>query len=300
VKSFKLKRPQKAPTDVITDLELESLIYPIVGSPKLDGFRCSVADQPYTSSMKPFANRFVREELSHPEYAGLDGEIIVGDPKDPDVFYHTSGPVRRFDGEPDFRLYVFDNCNKPFSYEDRWLNVMPNDFGRVIVLEQRILKSPEDVLAYEQEMLDTGFEGAMIRSLTGKYKEGRCTFREKNIFKRKPFVDIEAIVMGFEEAMENCNEQVTSELGLSKRSHNKENMYPKGTLGSFILWAPPWKKVFRAAAGKGFTDEMKQAIWNNRNKYLGEYVTVKYQAYGSRDAPRLPSVIKLRPSWDVS
>jgi len=291
----------KAPLEIISDQQLEQLTYPMIGSPKLDGFRCTVADQPYTSSMKPFANHFVRKELCHPDYAGLDGEIIVGDPKDPDVFHNTSGPVRRFEGRPDFRFYVFDStANKNLAYYDRWLNAMPEDFGRLIVLEQRILKNPDDVLAYEQEMLETGFEGAMIRSLTGKYKEGRCTFREMNIFKRKPFVDIEAVIMGFEEAMENCNEQVISELGLSKRSHNKENMYPKGTLGSFILWAPPWKKVFRAAAGKGFTDVIKQAIWNNRNQYLGEFVTVKYQKYGSRDAPRLPSVIKLRPSWDVS
>ena len=298
-----LRRPMKAPTDPITSEELEKLKYPVYGSPKLDGFRCMVEDQPYTSTMKPFGNHFVQRELSNPLYKHLDGEIIVGDPKSPDAFWNTSGPVRRFDGEPDFKFYVFDcfkDKNKP--YHHRLHYDMPFvDEGRLIVLEQRVLKSPVDVQAYEKEMLSIGYEGAMIRSMNGVYKEGRCTFNEMNMFKRKPFVECEAIIVGMEETMENCNEQEVNELGLSKRSHKQKNLVPKGTLGNFILLSPLWSTPFRAAAGKGFTAEMKQHIWNFRKVFIDnhEIVTVKYQAYGSREAPRLPSVIKLRPLWDI-
>ena len=297
----RIKRPMKAPTDVITNEELEQLSYPLVGSPKLDGFRCTVTDQPYTSSMKPFQNAFVRQELSSSIYAGLDGEIVVGDPKSSDAFHNTSGPIRRFNGEPDFKFYVFDNfSNLTIPYQDRWLFCLPQNYGRIIVLEQRYLNSPEEVLAYEQEMLDTGFEGAMIRSLTGRYKEGRCTFNEKNIFKRKPFVETEAVIVSLEEQMTNYNEAVIDERGLTKRSHCKENMFPANTLGKFVLMSPLWQKPFSAAAGKGFTAEIKQIIWNHSVRYVGEVVTIKYQKHGSRDAPRLPSVIKLRPRWDMT
>ena len=295
-----IKRPMKAPTDTITNKELERLIYPVVGSPNLDGFRCTVSDQPYTSSMKPFQNAFVRKELSNPIYAGLDGEIIVGNPTDPDVFHNTSGPVRRFDGQPDFRLYTFDNFKDgSLPYKGRWLFNMPEDFGRVIVLEQRYLNSPEEVLAYEREMLTTGYEGAMIRSINGMYKEGRCTFNEMNIFKRKPFVATEAVILALEEQMTNLNEKVLDERGLSKRSHSKENMFPADTLGNFVLLSTLWKKPFRAAAGKGFTAATKKAIWLKRDKFVGTLVTIKYQKYGSRDAPRMPSVIRDRPVWDM-
>jgi len=295
---MEIKRPQKAPINTITNEQLEKLVYPVAGSPKLDGFRCLITDRACTSTMKSFTNRFVQQELSHSIYAGLDGEIVVGKPNDPDAFHNTSGPIRRFEGEPDFKLYAFDNvCDKTKPYYDRWLSNTPSSSKRVIILEQRILKSSDDVLTYEAEMLKAGYEGAIIRSLTSLYKEGRCTFNEMNIFKRKPFVDIEASIMGVEEAMENCNEKTVNELGLSKRSQNRENKVPKGTLGSFILWSPLWVRPFHAACGEGFTDTIKQKIWDNRQEYLGKTVTVKYQKYGSRKAPRMPKVIKLQ--WDI-
>ena len=65
-----LKRPMKAPTDPITDTELKTLSFPLVGSPKLDGFRCIVDGTGLTSSMKPFTNRFVAETLKNPIYDG--------------------------------------------------------------------------------------------------------------------------------------------------------------------------------------------------------------------------------------
>jgi DNA ligase-1 len=288
----------------VQDEDLDKLVYPLVASPKLDGFRCTVVNgSPLTSSMKPFMNRFICEEFAnYPWLSGLDGEIIVGPPNTPDAFHNTSGPVRRFDGEPDFKFYVFDNfSNKSLTYDERWL--LKNhlySWSRVVVLPQSLLKNPDDVKEYERIMLESGYEGAMIRSLNGRYKEGRCTFKEMNIFKRKPFVECEAVIIGFEEALENQNEQEVNELGLSKRSHKQENMIPKGTLGAFILRSPLWEHSFSAAPGKGFTAADRLQIWTVRQSLLGRPATVKYQKYGSRERPRMPSVIKLRPLWDLS
>lgn len=294
-----LKRPMKAPTEVLTDEQLEQLKYPIVGSPKLDGFRCTVNGDAFTSSMKLFQNHFIHSELRNPIYNGLDGEVIVGDPTDPNAFHNTSGPVRRLYGEPDFRFYVFDDfTNLDIPYKDRWLNKLPKDQERLIVLKQRLLKSPQDVIVYEKEMLAIGYEGAMIRSLDGRYKEGRCTFKEQNIFKRKPFIEVESIIVGLEEGMINDNEKVINEMGLSKRSHDRSNMFPSGTLGAFILKSDLWTDPFKAAPGKGYTAELRQQIWDNILLFIGQIATVKYQKYGSRNAPRLPSVIKIRTKED--
>ena len=302
-----LKRPMKAPTDPIKDDELKNIQYPIVGSPKLDGFRCIIDEQgALTSSMKPFTNRFVAETLKNPYFVGLDGEIVVGAPhktdENDDVFHRTSGPIRRFDGEPDFKLFVFDNWKGgDFSYKERWIdstNLLQKN-PRIIVLEQRILKTTDEVIAYEQEMVELGYEGAMIRSLDGTYKEGRCTFREMNIFKRKPFEECEAVIIGVEEQMANLNEKVTNEMGLSKRSSCQINKVPKNTLGMFVLQSDLWEKEFKAGTGHGFDDKKKKEIWDNKEVYIGQIVTVKYQKYGSIDKPRMPKVIKIRPSWDL-
>lgn len=309
-----LKRPMKAPTDPITDEELKSIHFPIVGSPKLDGFRCTIDENGgHTSSMKPFTNRFVAETLRNPIYSGFDGEIVVGSPfkedEDDDVFHRTSGPIRRFDGEPDFTLYTFDLWSQgEYSYKERWLDnyhklykgiKSPNT--RLVVLEQKLLKTTDEVIAYEKEMVELGYEGAMIRSLDGRYKEGRCTLREQNIFKRKPFEECDAEIIGFEEAMENLNEKITDQLtGLSHRSSHQANKRTKGTLGKFICRSPKWSvDQFSAGTGKGFTDAVKQDIWNNRENYIGSIVTIKYQKYGSIDRPRMPKVIKIREEWDL-
>lgn len=291
-----IKRPMKAPSVPIHNDELTSLHYPILGSPKLDGFRCIIDERgPLTSSMKPFQNRFIQNVLSDPLYYGLDGEIIVGEPTDPDVFHNTTGPVRRFDGEPDFRFYAFDSpIQGDQSYKKRWLDrPHPKDPRRIVILEQRLLLCADDVIAYEQEMLELGYEGAMIRSLDGKYKQGRCTLSEMNIFKRKPYAECEAIILEIEEQMENLNEKFTDERGLSKRSSHQENKKPKNTLGMFNLKSDLWEKSFKSSPGKGFDDVRKQEIWDNKEEYIGKTVTVKYQAYGSWDRPRQPGVIKI-------
>lgn len=309
-----IHRPMKAPTDPITDAELKSIKFPIVGSPKLDGFRCIVDERGgLTSSMKPFTNRFVAETLKNPIYSGFDGEIVVGLPykenEDDDVFHRTSGPIRRFDGEPDFKLYVFDHwINGDETYNERWISNFHKLYSgikspntRLIVLEQKILTTTDEVIAYEKEMVEAGYEGAMIRSLWGKYKEGRCTLREQNIFKRKPFEECDAEIIGFEEAMENLNEKITDSRGLSHRSSHQDNKHPKGTLGNFICRSPKWPSVesFKAGAGRGFNDILKQDIWNHKEEFIGRVVSIKYQKYGSIDRPRMPKVIKIREGWDL-
>lgn len=298
-----IKRSLKAPTESVQDDQLFKLVYPMVGSPKLDGFRCMVdSGIPLTSSMKPFQNRFIQEIIeSDSEFNHLDGELLVGEPNSPDAFHNTSGPVRRFDGQPDFKFYVFDDFTfKDMSYYHRWLGrQLKFENPRIIVLEQRILQSPEDVVAYEREMLTKGFEGAMLRSINGKYKEGRATFNEMNIFKRKPFVETEATILDMECQMENLNEQFIDERGLAKRSKHQENLVPKDTIGNFILFSPLWQKPFRAAPGKGFDQGMRDKMWKLRDQLRGETVTIKYQKHGSREAPRMPTVIKFRPVWDL-
>lgn len=262
--------------------------------------------QVLSSSLKPIRNEYIRECLSDPIYEGLDGELVVGAPfcvdEEDDVFHRTSGPVRKKTGKPDFKFYAFDDfTNTKMTYEKRWLNYMDDiDLDHVIILEQKELNSPEEVLAYEAECVEKGYEGIMIRRGTAPYKEGRATLREEYIFKRKPIADDEAIIVGFYEQTENLNEKVTNELGTTSRSGHKENKIPKGTLGGMILKSELWDDTFRCGTIVGGTLAFRKEVWENQDKYLGKMVKYKYQAYGSIDKPRQPIMKGFRDSSDMT
>lgn len=305
-KIVNLTRPMKAPTEVITDRQLSLIQYPVAGSPKLDGFRATINSKGVaTASMKMINNDFVQKELKHKNLLGLDGELIVGKPNDRDAFHNSSGPLRRKDEMPDFHFYVFDCFLYPErSYNRRWLQICHRQYAtihpRVCILPQTILTSAKEVLHYEKTILKQGYEGIIIRSITAPYKQGRATFKEDYIFKRKPFVETEARIIGFEEQYENTNSQTRNNMGLATRSSHKDNLRGKDTLGAFLLQSKLWTKAFTCGTGIGLTEELRKEIWTHQKKYLNKVITFKYQKYGSIDAPRMPVFLRFRPDWDIA
>jgi DNA ligase-1 len=299
----------KAPTQSITDDELHKLKYPIVGSFKIDGIRAiATGKEVLSNSLKRIGNKYVQDCLTGEEYEGLDGELVVGCPHntfpEDDVFNRTTGPIRRADGKPDFKYYVFDDWRDPgYSYQERWIDLMPDLYllrlPHIVILDQRFLYSPEDVINFEEEAVRLGYEGIMPRSLSGHYKENRATFKEALIFKRKPLEDDEAIIVGFEEQMENLNEKTTNELGTSSRSGHKENLRPKGTLGAVILKSPKWKETFNCAIFIGKDNAFRQYVWDHQKQFLGKIVVYKFQRYGSIDKPRTPRIKGFRDEYDM-
>jgi DNA ligase-1 len=290
-----LKRPLKAPSISIINEELDRLHYPVYGSPKLDGFRCVIDGVPKTNSMKPIPNKYVLSELSKPGYNGLDGELIIGLPNSPDAFNNTTGPLRRYAGKPDFYFYVFDDFSFPGDYKTRWIDRRSFCFyfPRVITLEQIVLNTPGEVITYETHCLTSGYEGIMLRTATGLYKQGRATFREMNIFKRKPFTDTEGTIIGFTEQQTNLNPAYENELGLTKRATCQENLVGAETLGNFILKSKEWESPFACGGGK-LTHAERKYIWDYRNSFLKKELTFKYQNHGSINAPRSPIFLRFK------
>lgn len=306
-----IKRPLKAPGEPITDFQLKDLDYPVYGSPKLDGIRAlCTGTQVLSATLKPIGNQYIQSCLNHRWYEGLDGELVVGVPycenEEDDVFNRTTGAVRRRDGKPDFKFYVFDDFTNPNdSYQKRWIDQVASDpemgeLPYIEVLEQRLLNSSEEVLAYEAECVAQGYEGIMIRSPKTKYKEGRCTLKEESIFKRKPIEDDEATIISCYEQLENQNEQVTTELGTSKRSAHKENKVPKGTLGGFRMKSLKYGWEFNCGTIVGGTIEWRKYVWEHQDEFIGQIAKYKFQKYGSLDAPRQPRMKGLRDKSDMT
>jgi hypothetical protein len=77
----------------------------VLASPKIDGIRAIIGNGAALSrSLKPIRNLFVQSVLGRAEFQGLDGELVVGDPNDPNCMQNTTSGVMREAG--DARLHV--------------------------------------------------------------------------------------------------------------------------------------------------------------------------------------------------
>lgn len=271
-------------------LDFDKLEYPVMVSPKIDGIRAIVINGAlYSRSLKLLPNRFIQSEaLSF--LHGLDGEIVVGSPIDPNCMQNTSSGVMSYDGEPDFNYLVFDAYNCPGGFNLRyaylWNAVTLNHHPKVAIVPQYLCYTREGVDKYMEAFVSDGYEGLMARSMNGLYKQGRSTVREGYLLKHKVFETEWAGVIGFEEFMHNDNPQTTDNLGYAERSSHKENMIPGNMLGALVVKSPKWPNTFKI--GSGFNHEYRKQIWRNLDAYMGRTVEFKYQPHGVLDVPRMP------------
>ena len=285
----------------------------MIGSPKLDGIRCTIQNgQAYSRSLKLIRNKHIQSELSDAVLEGLDGELIVGSPTAPDVYRTTTSAVMRESGEPDFTFWVFDNIqNITKNYRQRltklraqakvWSSKTVLSMGvnlPVEILEAVDLDGMDDLWVYENACLDAGFEGIILRDGSGRYKYGRATAKEGELIKVKRFSDSEAMILGMEEQMKNNNEKKVNELGRGQRSSHKENKVPKGTLGALVCKDKTTGIQFNI--GTGFTDQVRDQLWKYKAGLIGQVVKYKYFDIGVKDAPRHPVYLGMRDNDDIS
>lgn len=283
--------------------QIDKLKFPLLASPKLDGIRVMVRDGVLVSrNLKPIRNKHCQKLFAKKEYEGFDGELIVGRPNDKEVFRSTSSGVMSEDGEPKVTFWVFDMIDKPemdFNTRIGTLAELSNIWPKEVKLVPHVLvENIDDLNQYEQECVDFKFEGVMLRSLLGKYKNGRSTFNESILLKLKRFIREEAIIIGFKERMHNANEATTNALGHTERSTHKENMVPRGDLGALLVEHYKNNEM-EFEIGTGFNDALRKEIWENQEKYLNSIVTFEHFQYGEYDKPRFPVFIGFRDPADM-
>ena len=276
-----------------TDADLGKLRFPLLASAKLDGVRAVVRDGVvFSRSNKPIPNAYVQKLFG--KYTHFDGELIVGDPTSKTCYRDTVSGVMAQDGEPDVKLYVFDHVGEP-SHIYNFRAERLTESKHVIVHEQVMCLTLEDVLKYEEQCLDAGYEGLILRDPNAPYKQGRSTVKEGYLLKLKRFVDDEATVIGFEERMHNGNVATRNELGRTARSSHKENKSGRGDLGALLLRHP---SGIEFSCGTGFTDSERGEIWANRDRYLGQLAKYKHFPVGAKDLPRHPVFLGWRDRRD--
>ena len=299
-------RPNLAATT--DDYDWSKLQYPVLVSPKLDGIRCVTHPTmgPVSRSLKPIKNDEVRTYLANPMLRWLDGELTVGPYNAPDVFSQSQSGVMSVGGNPNWTYWVFDDfeaghmCGFGIRLEDAMRvvgthQIASDDYNHVRMLPHMRVDNYEELQVAEETALAEGFEGLMIRSLSGKYKFGRSTTREGGLLKMKRFEDDEAQITDWSPLELNTNDPVFDAMGLQKRGYSKEGkviddsrvgrFFCRGVEGSRWAGVGFW-------IGSGLDDDtrraLREAIRSGVDSPIGRKISYKYQAHGSKDAPRTP------------
>jgi len=280
----------------------DELKYPLFVSPKYDGIRCIVKNGiAYSRSGKPIPSAQVQYAFKHLEH--FDGELIVGDPTDSDVYNRTQSHVMSRSKPGDIKFYVFDytapSClNWSFKTRLELLRgaLFNNAQDNVFMVQQKKVMIYEELMDFEVECLFEGFEGIMMRDPEAPYKQGRGTWKEGIIYKLKRFQDDEAVIIGFKELMTNQNELKLDELGYAKRSSSKEGLVAGDTLGAFIV---DYKGQELDIAPGILTHDDRKLIWENQEDFLEKMLKFRFFAHGIKDKPRFPRFIGFRNLGDL-
>ena len=282
--------------------DLSKLQFPVIISPKLDGIRAIVKDGVvYSRTGKPIPNKYVQDLFSH--FNGLDGELIVGNPTDKNVFQNTTSGVMSIEGMPNVFYYVFDKWDSPLQYKQRLallnktLWVINRTEGNIIKVESLYCNSLKEVELREQQYLQQGYEGLIIRNPNSYYKNGRSTVREGGLLKLKRFKDGEAEIFGYNPLLHNNNPEELDELGYTIRSTSKNGMVELEALGSLEVLDIKTGLAFNI--GSGFTTNQRKELWKEKEKLLGKIVKYKYFDVNILNAPRFPIFLGFRNKEDM-
>lgn len=294
-----------------TEANYKLIRWPAAASIKYDGIRLlEYGGQMVTRSLKPLRNAHAHAELREMIAAmradgmcGADGEIIVGPANHPNAMQNTTSGVMSGAGQPDFTYYMFDSyqhASRPFEERSQrvgeWCYRQSNQFPWLRYVPYTVCRSLDDFLQYEAERVAEGYEGAMLRSLSGHYKMGRSTMRENILMALKRFEDDEALILEYHEELENANVATENALGHTERSGHKENLIPKGRMGTMLAVSLKFEKTFWLGGGRGITHDLRQQIWDNPRQFQWRLANYVYQHVGIKDRPRLPRFKSWR-SW---
>ena len=247
--------------------------------PKLDGVRClTVIDYENQTVTQYTRNGKVLENFTHitdylSQYINefgrsmiLDGEVVSH------TFQDLMKQVHRKDNiqAGDARLVLFDclplvefkqgisvmGLRRRREFLKNWQNIFA-DSGFIEIVSQRefdldVLTDEIEFKDYNQEMVEAGYEGIMIKDPNSKYECKRSTAW----LKQKPFIEVSLTVTGYEEG--------------TGRNQSR--------LGALICEGEDGGKTICVNCGSGFSDDDRTELWTGRDSLVGQVVEVRADA----------------------
>lgn len=297
----------------------DKIQYPCIVQPKIDGIRSLHNDGFRGRSLKPHANTYLSELFKPSFLAGYDGELIIGScPTAEDLCRKTaslasSGVTERTEH---VTWHLFDNFLYPeIPYEERieivfdHVQLLRSQFGwedHLEVIQSYHVSCKEELLATEEQMLNEGYEGVIVRGLKNPYKFGRSTVREGGLLRIKRFIESECVVIEIQEGESNDNIAQINELGYTYRTSHKENKVKNGMVGALICKALATVKdpqsgkvlfnkgdIIKVSAGK-MDHALRMQYFENQSLLIGKIITFKFFPKGGKDKPRFPTFKAIR------
>lgn len=289
-----------------------TLTYPLLASVKLDGRRCLLQNGKFlsrTMKAQPNVNLYghLAEIAAYSKSHGIafDGELYSHEltfSELESVFKSGTAPI-----PPSVKFHVFDivpnAAQKNMGFRDRLAMledlVMLKCWPNVWFVHHDQYCNAKQVQAMYEDALSEGYEGLMLRDPKGLYKHGRATLREGIIFKMKPFITLDAKVIGFEQGqrLKAGIERKTNELGRTAKTYKAEDHEPDDTMGALRVRDEQGRE-FSLGWGRGWTHAKRKELWNNRSSLLGEWVEFRCMGVGEKDLPRMPQLIRFRDRKD--
>jgi len=243
--------------------------------PKLDGVRVVVICDVDKDEVKLFS-RNGKELSNFPEINQqfddmldqmgesmvFDGEVMSDDFQTLMREIHRKGGAKTKDA----KLNLFDcmplynfmdgSCVDPITERKNWLekyNYGPNiNLVEYVKMDLSDEEGQKQFADYNKMCIDRGFEGIMVKPITGIYECKRSSLW----LKVKPFIEVSLKVIDTEE-------------GTGRNA---------GKLGALIVEGTDMDKFIKTNVGSGLTDTDRETFWQAKDKLIGQVVEVRADA----------------------
>ncbi len=253
----------------------KKLVGEVLVEPKLDGVRVVVICDVDKDEVKLFS-RNGKELFNFPEINKqfddmldqmsesmvFDGEVMSDDFQTLMREIHRKGGAKTKDAKLNLfdcmPLYNFQDgsCVDPITERKKWLEGY--DYGPNINLVEfvKMNLSDEDgqkqFADYNKMCIDRGFEGIMVKPISGIYECKRSSLW----LKVKPFIEVSLKVIDTEE-------------GTGRNA---------GKLGALIVEGKDDGKFIKTNVGSGLSDSDREEFWTAKDKLIGQIVEVRADA----------------------
>lgn len=277
-------------------------IYPCFGQPKLNGLRGTIRKESITEGIGMFKSNIetftiktmggleyimpnITESISSLNYEdielALDGELYIPGKKLNEI--NAAVPKRLDSGtitnvsRPDLtnkvKFYCFDLAIEEVDQAQRLklINLfLSTPIFNVIPVITRIIHNKEEAIAFANECVVQGFEGAVFRDMGAEYKFGS---RTKDLVKLKFFDDAEFLVIDV----------------VSKDREPETGMFVcQNNINDETFTVNPMGDYFK-----------RKEYLDNKDNYIGRLVTVKfYERSGIKQVPFHANAIDFRDKGD--